>query len=102
MGNGPGAYRGALWPSARKPKHSIFGRKLRHPDTLKDFIKRAASAPSVLRMSKLTDELGHPTGRPCLLIVRLTTKSLLLLAVSAFHPWRVVAKKNALCERKER
>jgi hypothetical protein len=57
-------------PLPGKPKHSIFGRKLRHPDTLKDYIKRAASAPSLLRMSKLTDELGQPTGRPCLLIVR--------------------------------
>jgi hypothetical protein len=57
-------------PLPGKPKHSIFGRKLRHPDTIKDYIKRAASAPSLLRMSKLTDELGQPTGRPCLLIVR--------------------------------
>jgi hypothetical protein len=57
-------------PLPGKPKHSIFCRKLRNPDTLKDYIKRTASAPSLLRMSKLTDELGQPTGRPCLLIVR--------------------------------
>jgi hypothetical protein len=57
-------------PLPGKPKHSIFCRKLHNPDTLKDYIKRTASAPSLLRMSKLTDDLGQPTGRPCLLIVR--------------------------------
>jgi hypothetical protein len=37
-------------PLPGKPKHSIFCRKLRNPDTLKDYIKRTASAPSLLRM----------------------------------------------------
>jgi len=57
-------------PMPGKPKHSIFCRKLRNPNTLKDYIKRAASAPSTLRMSKLTDQVGQPRGVPCLLIIR--------------------------------
>jgi len=59
-----------LGPMPGKPRHSIFCRKLRNPGTIKDYVKRAAWAPSTLRMSKLTDQLGEPTGKPCLLIIR--------------------------------
>jgi len=52
-----------------KPQHSIFSKKLRDPTTLKQYIKRAASAPSTLKLSKLT-EFGRPVGVPCLLIIR--------------------------------
>lgn len=57
-------------PMPGKPRHSVFCRKLRNPDTVKDYIKRAVSAPSTLRTSKLTDQLGEATGRQCLLIIR--------------------------------
>lgn len=52
-----------------KPKHSIFRSKFRDPDTLKEYLKRAASGPSAVRLSKETIE-GEPRGRPCALIVR--------------------------------
>lgn len=53
-----------------KPNHSIFCKRLRNRDTLKQYVKRAASAPSTLRLSKLTDLFGRPIGAPCMLIIR--------------------------------
>jgi hypothetical protein len=57
-------------PMPGKPSHSIFCKKLRDPEVLKDYIKRAASAPSMLRLSKLTLPARGPAGVPCLLIIR--------------------------------
>jgi hypothetical protein len=53
-----------------KDKHSVFCKKLRDPTVLKQYIKRAASAPSMLRLSRLTGALSKPVGAPCMLIIR--------------------------------
>jgi hypothetical protein len=55
---------------AGKEKHSVFRKKFRDSDTLKDIIKRAASRPSMLRVSRLRDDWGRPIFGPCLLIIR--------------------------------
>jgi hypothetical protein len=57
-------------PISDKPRHTLFCKRLRDPVKLKEYIKRAASAPSTVRLSKLTDLLNRPTGLPCLLILR--------------------------------
>jgi hypothetical protein len=57
-------------PMPGKPSHAIFCKRLRDPAALKQYIKRAASAPSALRLSKLTDAFGRPMGVPCMLIIR--------------------------------
>lgn len=53
-----------------KPTNSIFRKKFRDSGKLKEYIKRAAAAPSTLRLSKLTDLFGRPVGVPCMLIIR--------------------------------
>jgi hypothetical protein len=53
-----------------KEVHSKFSKMLRDPERLKEYIKRAASAPSATVFSRLTDNYGRPTGTPCLLIMR--------------------------------
>lgn len=53
-----------------KPRHAVFRRKFRDPDTLKIYIKRAVSGPSRIRLSRLTDGYARPTGSPCALIIR--------------------------------
>jgi hypothetical protein len=52
-----------------KEKHSVFRSKFRDPDTLKEYMKRAASAPSAIRLSRETID-GRPVGTPCALIIR--------------------------------
>jgi hypothetical protein len=53
-----------------KQAHSRFTTMLRDPEKLKEYVKRAASAPSATVLSRLTDNNGQPTGTPCLLIMR--------------------------------
>lgn len=57
-------------PNNNKPAHSIFRRKFRDKDVLKEYIKRAVSAPSTVRLSKLRDADARPIGSPCALIIR--------------------------------
>src|SRR3982751_2142726 len=38
-------------PMSGKPSHAVFCKRLRDPMMLKQYIKRAASAPSTLRLS---------------------------------------------------
>ena len=54
----------------RKPKHTMFAKKFRDSDTLKVYVKRAASGPSKVKLSKLNDDQSRPVGTPCLLIIR--------------------------------
>jgi hypothetical protein len=57
-------------PMPGKPSHAIFCKRLRDPAVLKQYVKRAVSAPSTLRLSKLNDTFGRPKGVPCMLIIR--------------------------------
>jgi hypothetical protein len=57
-------------PMPGKPSHSMFCKRLRDPELLKQFVRRAASAPSTIRLSKLTLPARGPVGVPCVLIIR--------------------------------
>jgi hypothetical protein len=57
-------------PMPDKSRHNIFRKKFRDVDTLKQYVKRAASGPSLVRLSRLRDGYGESTGTPCLLIIR--------------------------------
>ena len=57
-------------PMPDKSRHNIFRKKFRDADTLKQYIKRAASGPSLIRLSRIRDGYNQPTGTPCLLIIR--------------------------------
>jgi hypothetical protein len=57
-------------PIQGKPSHSIFSKRFREPEAIKDLIRRAVSAPSMLRLSKLTLPSRGAVGAPCMLIIR--------------------------------
>jgi hypothetical protein len=57
-------------PIPGKPAHSVFNKKLRDTDTLKEYIKRTVRGPSAVKLSRLTDAYANPNGTPCVLIVR--------------------------------
>jgi|HubBroStandDraft_2_1064218.scaffolds.fasta_scaffold975339_1 hypothetical protein len=59
-----------LGSSANKTVNSKFAKKFHDPEKLKEYIKRAAGAPSAVTLSRQTDPFGRPTGTPCLLILR--------------------------------
>lgn len=55
--------------AANKPSHTVFRAKYRDPESLRDLLKRAASAPSTVTATRATFD-GNPSGRPCVKIVR--------------------------------
>jgi hypothetical protein len=57
-------------PMPGKPSHSIFSKRFRDSDALKELVKRAVSAPSTTRLSRLTLPARGPVGAPCMLIMR--------------------------------
>jgi hypothetical protein len=57
-------------PMPDKSRHNIFRKKFRDADTLKKYVKQAASGPSLVRLSRLRDGYAEATGTPCLLIIR--------------------------------
>jgi hypothetical protein len=50
--------------------HTIFRKKFRDKSVLKEYVRRAVSAPSTVRLSLLRDADDRPVGSPCALIVR--------------------------------
>jgi hypothetical protein len=57
-------------PHREKPVHTIFRKKFRDKNVLKEYVRRAVSAPSTVRLSLLRDADARPVGSPCALIVR--------------------------------
>lgn len=57
-------------PINGKPTHTLFRKKFRDTDMLKQYVKRAVSGPSMIKLSKLRDLDARPVGSPCLLIIR--------------------------------
>lgn len=52
-----------------KPTHTVFRKKFRDADTLKEYVKRAVTHPSAIRPGILTIA-GLPIGSPCTYIIR--------------------------------
>ena len=52
-----------------KASHTVFARKYRNADAIKQLLYRAASGPSSVILTKLTID-GRPTGRPGVKIIR--------------------------------
>ena len=60
-------------PVDAKHRHSVFKQKYRNSDTVKELVRRAASAPSRVVATRLTIETlsgREAIGRPCVKIVR--------------------------------
>lgn len=57
-------------PINGKPAQTLFRKTFRDTDTLKQYVKRAVSGPSKVKLSRLRDLDARPNGSPCLLIIR--------------------------------
>jgi hypothetical protein len=52
-----------------KETHTVFAKKYRDPDVLKDLINSAAMHPSTIRLSRLTIN-NQPIGKVCAILIR--------------------------------
>jgi hypothetical protein len=57
-------------PDKNKSTHTMFRKKFRDQDRLKEYVRRTVSGPSTVRLSKLHDGDARPVGSPCALIIR--------------------------------